>query len=275
MTRNYPRLPIETFGRQLIESGDLDPLYIALNSCSGLLGPQRLKRWLLAYWAFYHAGVASYLADSSDPEQYWWRWKTAAENHEETPVGGRWPRGHERRHMRGAAASQCWEDLRARYPDAPEDFTDGVRAETCGDVMKRVSRHVQFGPWIGFKVADMLERVLGWPVNFQTSTVFFFRDPRKAAVLYAGTARPTWLPTDSQAVEWASESLLREFNDLQAPPARDRPVGLQEVETVLCKWKSHLNGHYPVGFDTAEIKTGLRQWASCSPTAWLVSENMP
>ena len=30
MSRNYPRLDIETFGRHLITTGDLDPIYTAL-----------------------------------------------------------------------------------------------------------------------------------------------------------------------------------------------------------------------------------------------------
>ncbi|GAG17632.1 unnamed protein product, partial [marine sediment metagenome] len=36
---------------------------------------------------------------------------------------------------------------------------------------------------------------------------------------------------------------------------------LQEVETVLCKWKSHMNGCYPMGKDTREITEGLAPWA--------------
>ena len=34
MSRNYPRLEIEPFGRHLIQSGDLDPIYIALARAS-------------------------------------------------------------------------------------------------------------------------------------------------------------------------------------------------------------------------------------------------
>src|SRR6185437_10528018 len=61
--------------------------------------------------------------------------------------------------------------------------------------------------------------------------------------------------------------LARQFGDLLAPPWRDRPVNIQEIETVLCKWKSHLHGRYPVGKDTSEVKHGLYAWGKCSETA--------
>ena len=45
------------------------------------------------------------------------------------------------------------------------------------------------------------------------------------------------------AVGWAVGYLTHEFRDLPAPPGWDRPVALNEIETVLCKWKAHINGH--------------------------------
>lgn len=38
-----------------------------------------------------------------------------------------------------------------------------------------------------------------------------------------------------------------------------RMVLVQEVETVLCKWKAHRNGHYPPGKDTRELRQALRK----------------
>lgn len=54
------------------------------------------------------------------------------------------------------------------------------------------------------------------------------------------------------------------FSDLLAPPLFDRPIGLQEVETVLCCWKSHMNGHYPLNNDIDEIQEGLRGWGTAA-----------
>ena len=65
MSRNYPRLDIETFGRHLITTGDLDPIYTALVRAEqgGDFSVPQLCRWLLGYWCYYHAGVASFLSE--------------------------------------------------------------------------------------------------------------------------------------------------------------------------------------------------------------------
>jgi hypothetical protein len=53
--------------------------------------------------------------------------------------------------------------------------------------------------------------------------------------------------------------LPEHLGSLYAPPARDRLVNVQECETVLCKYKSHINGHYPPGKDTLEVLHGLKE----------------
>jgi hypothetical protein len=275
----YPKLGIVPFGKHLIESGDLDPVYIALHEAK--LEPTLLKRWLLVYWTFYHCGVASYIADADNVELFWERWSLAASNLDPAPISGRWPRGHERRHMRGMNAVRCWEAMAGRYFEAPERFVDVTvpGPTTCREVIKRVRDHVQFGPWIGFKVADMTERVLGTPVDFTNAEVFIFDDPRKAALLFwrlsqnqPEGARPR---DEGKVLELAVHFLKESFANHVAPPRNDRPIGLQEVETVLCKWKSHLNGHYPLNNDILEIRAGLQPWCEHSETARRVLAAMP
>jgi len=61
------------------------------------------------------------------------------------------------------------------------------------------------------------------------------------------------------------EHLIATFAGSTAPPVHDRAVGYQEVETILCKWKSHMNGHYRVGRDCIEIREGLEDWREVSP----------
>lgn len=280
--RDYPKLGIVPFGEQLLASGDLDPVYIAL--VNSKLDIVTLKRWMLVYWTFYHCGVASYIVDAENSDQFWGRWRWAAVNVEAypTPFSGRWPRGHERRHMRGANAEKCWEAMMGRYFEAPERFVDvcvPCEGSSCREVMKRVRDHVQFGPWIGFKVADMTERVLGVPVDFTDAEVFMFDDPRRAALLFWRLSQN--LPEGSKprdekhVLELVVHFLTTTFSDWKAPPHFDRPVGLQEVETILCKWKSHLNGHYPLNNDITEIRAGLQPWLEHSPTARRFFAAMP
>lgn len=285
---SYFKQSILPFGQDLITSGDLDPVYIALIGAK--LDPVLLRRWMLVYWTFYHCGVASYVTDAKTLDEFWDRWRWAALNVAEhpTPFGGRWPRGHERRHMRGRNAENCWEAMFGRYALAPERFVDvcvpdhpvgECRVLLCRDVVKRVRDHVQFGPWIGFKVADMTERVLGIPVDFTNAEVFIFEDPKKAALLFwrMSTGQPEGAkPRDeAKVLEETVSYLIEKFKTFKAPPRYDRPIGLQEVETVLCKWKSHLNGAYPMNNDILEIREGLQPWLEHSETAQKFLAAMP
>ena len=41
-----------------------------------------------------------------------------------------------------------------------------------------------------------------------------------------------------------------------------RLVNIQEVETVLCKWKSARKGHYWIGLDTRDHRAQLSEWGA-------------
>ncbi len=291
MGRNYPRLEIETFGRQLVSSGDLDPIYIALVRAeeAGHYSRSQVLRWITAYSMFYHAGVASYLSEFEGAE-FWKRAMVAARNEEMTPVGGRWPRGHERRHWRGKLANDSVCDLIVKYGDRPERFMEFLSDRIYEDgslpfavVSDRAQEHVGYGPWIGFKLADMVDRVLGIPVEFDDAAIFMFKDPEKAAMLLwerHTTAQgiiwpPGTKPKREVILEQVTSHLIKTFSDLKAPPRGDRAINIQEVETILCKWKSHINGHYPVGNDIIEIRGGLAPWADKFVAAAAFLNHMP
>lgn len=283
--RDYPRLNIEAFGRQLIDSGDLDPIYIALVKCrhSGAYSEQQLFRWLLAYSCFYHAGVASYMSEVTGPE-FWDRMMVAARNVTPTPFDSRWPRGHERRHFRAKIAEDSIRALEERYYVFPERFIEfcmGLEAETTfEEVSKRVQIHNGFGPWMGFKVADLIDRVVGVRVKFDNAAVFMFKDPEKAALLLweqrEGPKYPVNVrPKREVMLNAVTDYLIEVFSDRAAPPLGDRAINIQEVETVLCKWKSHMNGHYPLNNDIVEIDQGLAAWTAYSKAAGALFSNMP
>ena len=131
-------------------------------------------------------------------------------------------------------------------------------------VSKLVRRHRLFGTWVAFKVGDMLERVLQCPVNFDAAAVFMFKDPMRAAeMLYRermGINDPSVKIKVDAIVGPIVDHLKHEFRDLTAPPYHDRGIDLQEIETCLCCFKSHLNGHYPLNNDIDEINAGLPGW---------------
>jgi hypothetical protein len=212
---------------------------------------------------------------------YWTAMMTAAINETPSPTGDRWPRGRERRHFRGKQGINAMSDLEYRYKTHPEYMVENI-IEAAPDykvLTDQVQTHRGFGPWIGFKVADMIDRCLGIHVDFTEAAVFMFDDPVKAALMVwldYHKLPPGSKPKDRKAaIGEVVQHLAIAFEDFKAPPLYDRLVDLQEVETVLCKWKSHMNGHYPLNNDIIEIREGLEPWTAHSELAAEFLKGMP
>lgn len=237
-------LSVGEFGEGLIKTGDLDPVYVAIHGAH--LGEDQRAKLLVSYWCFYHLGLAAWMSEHGN-NAFWVQMLAAAENVQPSPVGGRWPRAAERRHFRGM---KCVEAVEALADRSPLSRIEGLsRKVTEQAVMDEVQRWPMFGPWIAFKVADMLERCCGVPLTFSPGTITMYDEPRKALDLL-----------DSDNPKQAYDHVLSFFARYKAPPGGDRRCGPQEVETVLCKWKSHMGGHYWVGKDIHEVGEGLRGW---------------
>lgn len=235
------------FGRRLIESGDLDPIYGML--ASDILDGPTLKRWLLTYWMFYHAGVASAQSELEQPMSYWGTMMKHFEG------DSKYPRGAERRHFRGPSAHAAvgWFSV---HP--PEYWVDSLlEARSFKDVQAIVKPWPQFGPWITFKIADMLERLGLAPISFDIDLAIYEEPLKGAALVITGDQ-------DAKITAYDLDVLIKKFIGhyiaLRAPPLGDRYINVQEVETVLCKYKSHWNGHYWIGKDCHEILEGLAGW---------------
>jgi len=236
----------EEFGRALIETLDLDPVYVAVHN--GPLGFDQLARWLVAYWCFYHAGVASALSEVAQPHCFWGEMKTAANSR-------RTPRGRERRHFRGELARSSLAQLSERWAN-PVAWVEALwERRTAREVISDVRRERGFGPWIAFKIADMIER-LGAPITFD-SDVLMYDEPSSAALAIANERG--FSGTAEARVLRVADGLAAALADLSAPPLHERAIGFQEVETVLCKWKAHRAGRYPLGIDSRELVAAL-QW---------------
>lgn len=126
------------FGRLLIETNDLDPIYVMLHEAN--LSRDTLKAWCLAYSCFYHAGVASKCAE--DPDKFW---ENLRKGHDEM-----WPRGSERRHFRGHTSEHVTTWLGQEYatPVDAVNFLVGPKGERkFTDISTRVRSWKYFGPW--------------------------------------------------------------------------------------------------------------------------------
>jgi len=244
------------FGDELFRTQDLDPVYVAIHAAK--LTEKMKAKLSLAYWCFYHLGVAARIAEAKTSKAYWGLMQTAAKNPRH-----QWPRGTERRHFRGQQSIDAVRELRKKYSSAEEAVETWCGHNFC--TFQKVSVSVQtsrgFGPWISFKIADMAERVLGYDVSFSDCELGIYKDPRKGAALalsgdqnYPITDEELKKTVDKYVNHWAGRKKIK------APPVGNRLVNVQEIETVFCKYKSHINGHYPMGKDIQEVHHGLTGW---------------
>jgi len=269
-------MDIREFGTQLIRTQDLDPVYSGLYRAK--LPEPQLARALIAYWCFYHLGVAAYLSEYEGSD--FWDFMTTAARNDDPDMApkvilgmnagnthDRWPRSTERRHFRGVKCVQTIDFLRREKPEYWARSLTGATTEN--EVMRAVCTWPLFGPWIAFKVADMMERVYGQPLKFDPNIGLMYDSPRKALDLLA--ADKEFIAVD-KTPEGLYRDLLMFFHPHKAPPANDRWCNAQEVETILCKWGSMKTGHYHVGKDIIEVRHALGRWGE---TAQQILRVMP
>src|SRR5262249_10601877 len=148
----------------------------------------QLCRLLFAYLCFYNLGASAWLSEHEGKDYWGWMEKAAA-NETPTPLGGRWPRGSERRHFRGTKCVDAVKRFTKRYaPEAPVRGLTTLPTEKM--IIAQVCKWPMFGTWAGFKAADLVERVYGAPVKFDPNLRLMYDAPLAALNQLAATARP-------------------------------------------------------------------------------------
>lgn len=250
-------MDIREFGCELIRTGDLDPVYVGVYQAK--LPEPQLSRLLLAYLCFYHLGVSAWLSEH-EHDEYWAWMLIAATNETPTPtVNGRWPRGTERRHFRGdkSVSAIKWLQQKFPYPEAPLRILATQPSEKM--IIGEICKWPMFGPWVGFKAADLIERVYGHSIKFDPNLGLMYDSPRAALDLLADTQE--FIAVD-RTPTGLYNNLITFFSGQRAPPSFNRRCNAQEVETILCKWGSMKSGHYWVGKDIKEVSEALHHWGS-------------
>ena len=232
------------FGIELLKTNDLDPIYVMLYHSP--LSKNVLRKWLLAYWCFYSIETCNRIINYND---YWEGMRAAASSSD-------FKRGTERRHFRGNLAITSVEDLSRLSVSERFKPLETVESVSYLEVINQVMTWRGFGPWIAFKVADMLDRLGFCSIKFDyqaQSKVMLFDSPKEGAKRvterYGGNS--------NQPEVWAVNKLSESLGRFKAPPDYQRPINIQEIETILCKWKSHTNGHYQLGEDLKTVRLAL------------------
>lgn len=274
----YNKLSFEEFGAHLLKTGDLDPVYIALNGC-GFDAATR-NRWLTAYCAFYSTGFASW-ASEREGYTFWDCLREAAVNIAPAPCGGRWPRASERRHFRGQQSIKAIDEWMTTYGNQPEDMMELISngAPSFTSVLQRAQTHRSVGTWMGFKLVDLVDACMDKEVDQSDISMFIYDTPKKSMLRLwrEKMGYPEGVkPKDEQIVLEAMIEYAKEaFKDYTIPHKLNRKIDLFTLETIFCKHQSHLNGHYPLYNDIDEISHGLQGWIPSSDNAKLFYEKMP
>lgn len=254
MDKRYSPLDWQTFGRLLILSGDLDPVYIMLSRTAQ--SPQYLKRWIIAYMGCYHAGVATYICAGGETRD--------VERILEASSKG-WPRGQERVKSFGKDSAKRFIDyLISVHVGKTELLFDHIFRKPVmeyGGVLDYAQQVPTYGPWVAWKLADMAERMGLVKLDFGLKPWDWFYEASQKGAEEIRASIPSLLAPTGDGIY---RRVLAEFEGMLAPPLYERCVGWQEVETVLCKFKSHVNGRYPLGKDTKEVLHSLgdkHEWA--------------
>lgn len=257
---NYPLMSWADFSTTLLTKFDLDPIYAMLVDAvaAGAMDAPTLKRWLLAYWCYYSAGTASFIAEW--PSDKFYEAMRAGFSGE-----GQYSRGHERRHFRGENGLKAIDHLE-RFGSA-EKVVDFIYAGACltySCVAERAMGFTLFGPWIAWKICDMGERVLCLDVDFSSADLYMYKDPVQGCALYLFN---DWKhPITRDEVARAVADMLSKLKQFKEPPHLDRPLNIQSAETIACKYKAHVKGHYPPLFDIEEIRHGMKGWGDLAQT---------
>jgi hypothetical protein len=255
-------LGIEDFGRRLIQTRDLDPMYCGVVDAK--LPPDQLARWLLSYLCYYHVGSASWMSQK-EGDAFWSVMRTAAANKESPRVHGlpcdRWPRGSERRHLRGSKAIAAIEWLATTYPRPEEAIEYLAKSNTAQLVMNLIRQWPMFGGWVAFKAADVIANVWGKPLQFPDDICLMYAEPLAGLEMAARRAGIVDLKSNhSEPLRNYHTQLLDYFCQFPAPPTYARRCGPTELETVACKVKSYWGGHYYLGRDIREHRAALFGW---------------
>jgi len=179
-------------------------------------------------------------------------------------------RGAPRRYYRGDAAHRSIDALAAVGGGSPWRLLCDLRGPYAAALGRVQQYWPGWGPTAAWKICDMAERVCGIPIDYAycedvlISNDMVAKGVEKACDVLGigGSERAFTLFDRMKKHKWAT----------LAPPHYDRPLGLQEFETLLCyyshDWKT--NKHMP-GNDKVLIKGELTGWG---PLANKLIENL-
>jgi len=240
------RLPAAIeFARLHLESQDIDPLYPVLRELQRGMGPEQALWHSLLYVAYYNV-ASSTLAFANYPEPAAIMGPLAS-----------LPTGIERRGLRGGAPlsqhTAALEDMAFTYGGLRQwltrRFTGNPR--TDWNLLQHTFQEAWGnGRWAGYKTAEVLMKVNGFPLEATDMGNAFSTGPRQGLALF-------YTP-----IEGNTTAAVRELDeqgwDLHKRMAQEGVhLGIEQLETVLCDFHAMAEGRYYVGWDIDSLQEQL------------------
>lgn len=263
LTKEGERLlpDIVAFGRQLLRSKDIDPLYPILAFLEEGMDEEDALWFTTVYVAWYHLPSAVTAHGTL---------LSLAKGHLSLEQAKQLPTGVERRNNRGGRVIDHLKDFRRNareygsknggsirsFLTDSDSLASGKRTLALHDNWHIVNEQLQRvhgnGRWAAYKHCEILRRVHDWPILAPDMGNQFSSGPREGLATLFGDL-------EGQGPEVIAE-LDKRGVDLQCMFAeRGLDVDIEELETILCNWKSLRKGKYYVGHDIDELQEQIEQ----------------
>lgn len=254
------------FHQQMVETDDLDAAYPALKEIGRLLnlGKEDLTWLVHVYVAYYDMGSALNCFEENPQPR-------VPSNLILSKYCGINRRGHRdpkclKRHFESLVSIS--ENNGGLYAWITKYLT-GDPERSWKAILEPLQMIYGNGRWAAYKVAEMLQKVIGLPIQAPDMSHAHSTGPRDGlAYLYSD------LPTGNKAADIATLDAVSQ-DLLQKVAAQGASAKIEEVETSLCSLKSLINGQYYIGEDIDKMQESLdKQPCSLTPIAYQARANV-
>jgi hypothetical protein len=233
------------FMRHMHDSGDLDPLYPMLAWLEREM-PEEQQLWLSFLYVAWYNIASGWAAFNMYPHP-----------HEFLPrdLDPKWPTGTERRANRGGKVAEHIQDFLLKIASTGIvgwhhlGLKGEDRIEDWYVTNEKIKMLYMNGRWAGYKHCEVLQKVNDFDITAPDMGHANSSGPREGLGMLYDTSGMNGNDAEIIAeLDAMGEDLTARLND--ALPGYNLEV--EDVETILCNWKSLMKGKYYVGHDIDE-----------------------
>ncbi len=235
------------FSNAMLVTGDIDPVYPVLIHLTREMDKEDALWLSFLYVAWYNLPVGATAFDLGSPSP------------ELLPqIDWSWPTGIERRANRGGKVVFHIESYLKQVKEHGSQwqyYTAGLNMEAKSlahrqDNWRIVNQRLQTihlnGRWAAYKHCEIIRRVHGLPMEAPDMGNAFSSGPRQGLALFYGEVEGN-SPDAIALLDRQGEDLIGRMDKWGVT------VDIEELETLMCNWKSLVNGKYYIGHDIDEL----------------------